>query len=215
MNDDWRLRITSGGDQDASTLAQRLDSHEIETDLEKTFNDRVVVSVDDGEVFCYGGDREQLDGARSEIQKLAAEHGWTLEFELRHWHPIAEQWEDPDAPVPTSEADQNREHAELMESEREESAEHGYPEFEVRIKCANRHTAGQLADRLREEGIPVVHRWTYVLVGALDEDSGRALAERLKSEAPPGSEVTVEGNRRAAYDEGPFRPFAWLGGLGG
>ncbi len=37
----------------------------------------------------------------------------------------------------------------------------------------HRHTAGELADRLREEGIPIVHRWSYVLVGALDEDSGR------------------------------------------
>lgn len=215
MNDDWRLKITTADEREAGTLAERLDSHEIETDLEKTFHDRVVVSVDDGEVYCYGGDRDQLDSARSEIEKLAADHGWKLAFELRHWHPIAEQWEDPDAPLPTSEADQNREHAELMASERAESAQHGYPEFEVRIKCSNRHTAGQLADRLREEGIPVVHRWTYVLVGAQDEDSGRALAERLKAEVPPDSEVTVEGNRRATYDEGPFRPFAWLGGLGG
>jgi hypothetical protein len=215
MNDDWRLRISTPGGEDASSLAERLDAHEIESDLQQTFHDRVVVSVDEGEVFCYGGDRAQLDSARAEIEKLAGQHGWQLEFELRHWHPTAEQWEDPDEPLPTTDAEQAREHQKLIASEREESTERGYPEFEVRIKCSSRRQAGQLADQLRAEGIPVVHRWTYVLVGALDEDSGNALAERLRSEAPAGSEISLEGNRRAAYDEGPFRPFAWLGGLGG
>jgi hypothetical protein len=215
MNDDWRLRISTSGGEDASTLAERLDAHEIESDLQQTFQDRVVVSVDEGEVFCYGGDRTQLESARQEVEKLAAQHGWPLEFELRHWHPTAEQWENPDEPLPSTDAERAHEHQELIASERDQSSDRGYPEFEVRVKCSSRHEAGQLADRLRAEGIPVVHRWTYVLVGALDEDGGNALAERLRGEAPAGSEVTVEGNRRAAYDEGPFRPFAWLGGLGG
>jgi hypothetical protein len=215
MNDDWRLRISMPGGEDASTMAEHLDAHEIETDLRQTFQDRVVVSVDEGELFCYGADRPQLDSARQEIEKLAAKQGWQLQYELRHWHPTAEQWEDPDEPLPSTDTEHAREHQERIVAEREDSSERGYPEFEVRIKCASRHQAGELADRLRGEGIPVVHRWTYVLVGALDEDSGHALAQRLRDEAPPDSEITVEGNRRAAYDEGPFRPFAWLGGLGG
>jgi hypothetical protein len=215
MNDDWRLRISMPGGEDASTVAERLDAFEIEDDLEQTFHDRIVVSVDEGEVFCYGGDRAQLESARLQVDRLAAQHGWHLDYELRHWHPTAEQWEDPDEPLPSTDAAVAREHQELIVSERQQSLQRGYPEFEVRIKCANRHEAGELADRLRGEGIPVVHRWTYVLVGALDEDSGNALAERLRADAPPGSDITVEGNRRAALDEGPFHPFAWLGGLGG
>jgi hypothetical protein len=175
----------------------------------------MVVSVDEGEVFCYGADREQMESARQEIETVAAKHDWKLDFELRHWHPTAEQWEDPDAPLPTTDAEQAAERGEMIAAEREESAEQGYPEYEVRIKCHDRHTAGQLSDKLRDEGIPVVHRWKYVLVGALDEDSGKQLAERLRTEAPGGCEITVEENLRAVYDEGPFRPFAYLGGLGG
>jgi hypothetical protein len=215
MNDDWRLRIDARDEGHASTLAERLDAHEIERDLEQTFHDRVVVSVDGAEVFCYGAVREQLDGARQVIEKLAAEHGWELEFELRHWHPSAEQWEDPDTPLPASDADLAREHRERIASEREESAERGYPEYEVRVECDSRKAAGELAEKLRGEGIPVVHHWSYVLVGALDEDTGKALAQRLAAEAPAGSKVKIEGNLRAVYNERPFRPFAFLGGLGG
>ncbi|HEY3727297.1 MAG TPA: hypothetical protein VGL51_09000 [Solirubrobacteraceae bacterium] len=215
MNDDWRLRIEAHDEGQASALAERLDAHEIERDLEQTFHDRVVVSVDGAEVFCYGAAREQLDSARQVIEKLAAEHDWELEFELRHWHPSAEQWEDPDTPLPATDADLAREHQERVAQEREESAERGYPEYEVRVQCDSRKAAGELAEKLRGEGIPVVHHWSYVLVGALDEDTGKALAERLRAEAPPGSEVKIEGNLRAVYNERPFRPFAFLGGLGG
>ncbi|HEY2260560.1 MAG TPA: hypothetical protein VGH45_12640 [Solirubrobacteraceae bacterium] len=215
MNDDWRLRIATHDEGLASSLAERLDAHEIERDLEQSFHDRVVVSVDGADVFCYGAVREQLDAARRVIEKLAADQGWQLEFELRHWHPSAEQWEDPDTPLPDSDADLAREHRERIAQEREESAQQGYPEYEVRVQCESRRAAAELAEKLRGEGIPVVHHWSHLLVGALDEETGKALAQRLRAEAPAGSEVKVEENLRAVYEERPFRPFAYLGGLGG
>jgi hypothetical protein len=51
--------------------------------------------------------------------------------------------------------------------------------------------------------------------GATDEDSAKALAERIRNEAPAGSRVKVEGTWAAAYAERPPNPFAVLGGLGG
>ena len=95
------------------------------------------------------------------------------------------------------------------------SADQGYPEFEVRIQCASRHDAGELSHRLSEEGTPHVRRHSYLLVGAADEDSANALADRLRGEVPAGSEVTVERNQRAIYDHRPWNPFTLLGGLGG
>jgi hypothetical protein len=55
----------------------------------------------------------------------------------------------------------------------------------------------------------------FLLVGTTDEDSAKALAERIRNEAPSGSEVRAEGTWKAAYDERPPNPFAILGGLGG
>jgi hypothetical protein len=60
-----------------------------------------------------------------------------------------------------------------------------------------------------------VRRWKYLLIGATDEDTANALAERLRSEAGPDAKVTAEGSGQAAYDERPSNPFAFLGGLGG
>lgn len=48
----------------------------------------------------------------------------------------------------------------------------------------------------------------------LDEDHAKALAERIRSEAPAGSRVAVEGTWQAALAEQPPNPFAIFGGLG-
>ena len=52
-------------------------------------------------------------------------------------------------------------------------------------------------------------------MGATDEDNAKALAGRIEAEAPPGSQVKVEGTWKAVFDERPANPFAIFGGLGG
>jgi hypothetical protein len=215
VNDDWRLQIDVHDAQHARPLIERLDARELEHDLSSAFHDRVVVSREDARVFLYAGTREQLEAARGLVLELAAQHGWTVEAELRHWHPSAEDWEDPDKPLPVDDAARIAEHEALMAAEREDTAEHGYPEFEVRVDLPSRHDAVSFAERLRSEGLPAVHRWRFLLVGATDEDSAKALAERIRGEAPSGSQVKVEGAWKAVYDERPPNPFAILGGLGG
>lgn len=215
MDDDWRLRIDLHEDGFARRLGELLQAEEIEHDLERAFRDRVVVSVDDAEVFCYAGSRAQAERAEQLVRRLAAEHGWPVEVQLSHWHPVAERWEDPDAPTPAGAADSGGEHDERVAAERAESARQGYPELEVRVECASRAQAADLADRLADEGIPNLHRFRYVLIGATDEDSAQSLAERLRAQAPPGTTVSVEANRRAVYDNRLWSPFAVLGGLGG
>jgi hypothetical protein len=215
MNDDWRLRIDLHDDGFAHRLSELLGAEELEHDLEQAFHDRVVVSVDGPEVFLYAGTREQTERARQLVSSLAQQHGWKLDFELTHWHPAAEQWEDPDAPLPETEAQAAQERDHRVAQEREESAAQGYPEFEVRVQCATRAEAGELADKLEQEGVPNLHRWSYLLIGATDEESAEALATRLRGEVPAGSVVTVERNLRAIYDARPGNPFAVLGGLAG
>jgi hypothetical protein len=215
MNDDWRLRIDLGDDHRARELTDELRAHTEQEDSEHSLHDRVIVSADGGEVFGYTDTREQAERARTMIEALAAQHSWPAEVELRHWHPTAERWEEPDVPLPDTDAARAAERRERIEQERVDSVAQGYPEFEVRVQCASHGDASALADRLRDEGIPVVSRWRTVLVGASDEDSAAQLAKRLETEAPAGSEVTVEGNLRAVYEEGPWRPFSILGGMGG
>ncbi len=117
----------------------------------------------------------------------------------------------PIEPLPSTEAEQAAEHSELIEAERSEEI----PAFEVRVECTTRQAARDLRDKLSQEGLPSVQRSNYVLVGAREEDSAKALAERLRAEAPPGSIVTTEGTIGTVLAAVGPNPFAIFGGLGG
>jgi hypothetical protein len=214
MNDDWRLEIKIGDAARAEELVGLLGEPELEHDLSGAFHDRVIVSRDDDVVFLYAGSRKQIDGARELLDTIAGQKSWGMHPNLKRWHAAAEDWEDPDKASPADTDDERAEHEELMAAERRQTEESGSPEFEVRVDLPSRHEAVQFAERLRDEGLPVVHRWRFLLIGAANEDDAAALAERLRSEAPAGSEVKVEGTWKAANAEAPSNPFAVLGGLG-
>lgn len=210
MSDDWRLRIDVQEPTRALRLLDRLDASELEHELSSSFHDRVIISRENSTLYCYAGAREQAERAEELARRLAAEHDWQVEFALHRWHPTAERWEDPDVPLPATDAERAAEHAELIASERGQP-----PEFEVRVQCATRKEAQELGDRLDQEGLPNVQRARYVLVGAADEDSAKALAERLRAEAPAGSTVTAEGTLNTVLAEVGPNPFAIFGGMGG
>lgn len=216
MGDDWRVRVGVFDDGRARALTERLEAEKLGEDLETAFGDRLIVSVDGPDVFVYAGDREQAERAATAIRSVAAQNDWDVELELKRWHPTAEEWEDPEEPLPQTAAERSAEHAKLVEKEREETAQRGYAEYEVRVEFPSHRETVELANRLHQEGLPVLHRWRYLLVGASDEDAANALAERLRAEAPRDATVTPEVSRRAAYDDDPGRgSFAIFGGLGG
>ncbi len=216
MSDDWRLKVALVDDSAAKALTERLEAERLGEGVEASVGDRVVVSGEGTEVFVYADAREQADAAAKVIRALADKHEWDVELELKRWHPTAEEWEDPDVPLPATSAEQAAEHEQRVAKEREDSAERGYAEYEVKVHCSSHRETVKLADRLRDEGLPVIRRWRYLIVGASDEDSANALAERLRTEAPTGATVTAEVSERAAWDDDPGRgSFAMFGGLGG
>ncbi len=215
MNDDWRLQVDPQEDSHAALLTDHLEGSELEHDLSESFHDRVIVSREGSTVYLYTGTREQAEAAQKVIDGLAQQHGWKLSAELRHWHPTAESWEDPDKPLPDDDLALRAEHAEEIAAEDEQVREQGYPNFEVRIEFPSHREAVEFRRKLRDEGFPSVHRWKYLLVGAIDEDSAKALAERFREEAGGASAVKVEGSWKAAYKERPRNPYSVLGGLGG
>lgn len=214
LEENWRLRVDLHEEGRAHRLTEQLEAHELKRDLENAFHDRVIVYRDGPLVFCFAGTRSQAEGAGKLISSLAAEHGWHLNSELAHWHPLAEDWEDPDKPLPQTDAERIAEHAVLIEHEREETARLGYPEWEVRVQCTSPLAASRLSEKLRGEGLPHVHRWRYLLIGAADEDSAGELAERIEREAPARTSTSVEVTARAALAASSRHPFAVFGGSG-
>jgi hypothetical protein len=215
MNDDWRLQIDAIDDERAKPLLERLDARELEHDLSRAFQERVIVSREDDTVFLYAGGRPQIESARDVVAKVIAEYGWSAKLELRRWHSESEEWEDPGEPLPRTDAEKAAEREERIAAERAEVAAGADPQFEVRVDLPSHAEAVRFDELLAAEGLPAVRRWKYLVVGAADEDSASALAERLQTEAPAGSVITVEGSARVVYDERPSNPFAIFGGLGG
>ncbi len=215
MNDDWRVQIDAADEGEALLLVEGLGGPGPGHTLGTAFGEKVIVSREGAVVFLYAGTREQAEAARHLAEKLAKEKDWSIDVNLARWHHESEQWEDPDEPLPSTAAERAAEHEELVETERAEVAAGATPQWEVRVDLPSHRDAVRFADLLEAEEVPAVQRWKYLVVGAADEDTAKALATRLEGEAPAGSEVTVEGNERAVYEEQPPNPFAIFGGLGG
>ncbi len=213
-SDDWRLQVDFREDGIVDAMQDRLDAEDLEHDLSEAFQDRVIASRNEATIFTYAGDKEQAERARALIERLTQEDEEEVAIDFRRWHPIALEWRPADEPLPQDAEARAAEHQAKIAKERRETEEQGYPQYEVRIDFPSHGEAESFADQLRSEALPVARRWKYVLVGAADEDAAKALAERIRNEAPTGSKVTVEGTFKEIADD-IHNPFAFLGGLGG
>jgi hypothetical protein len=216
MNDDWRLQIDLDDEGTAGGVADHLRSAELEHELATDHDKGVIVSHEGATIYLYAGEREQLDLAQTAIQKHLDDEGWKGEFDLRHWHKEADEWEAPDVPEPTTPAEKKAEHERLMKTEDEETAARGgRAEFEVSVKFPTNHEAHEFAEKLKAEGYKPIRRFHYMVVGANDEDEAKELADRIRAEAPADAEVKAEYSLNQLLREQPPNPFFFMGGLGG
>jgi hypothetical protein len=172
---------------------------------------RLAITHEDDHVFLYADSADAAAHAQEVVERAMAEHAIAGEVSLMRWHPLEDRWEDAAAPLPATEAERAAEHTRLEELETEESLQANGAEWEVRITLPTHHDARAFAKRLREEGIPTKQLWRHLLVGANDEDDAAALATRLRTEAPAGSEITAEGNGLEYWQL--LHPYAYLGGI--
>lgn len=214
MNDDWRVQVTCPTTATAANLNELLREGDFQHELQGTAGERVIVSLDGHELFLYAGERAQAEKAVAAVSSLVAKSGVSVRTELRRWHPVSEAWVDADLPLPDSEGEVAAEHAAMIAQERAEQARLDYPEWEVRVSTESHREAIELSDRLRQEGIPSLRRWRYLLVGAGDEDAANALAERVRGVAGARATVEVEASSPVVEAEYPGNPFSVFGGLG-
>jgi hypothetical protein len=134
--------------------------------------------------------------------------------ELERWHPDEQEWKDASVPLPRTEAEREAERERREAREAAESLATGHAEWEVRVELPGHAETVELAERLEAEGISVVRRFTYLLVGAVNEDEARALGERLRDEAPAGATIQVQPGGEMVWEVAPRNPFVIFGGLG-
>lgn len=212
MHDEFRVRVQL---QHPKRLLDALQEAPLQ-DADRRELGRLAVTHEDDHVFMYADARSSAEHGKAIVERVLAQSGIAGEVSLSRWHPIEERWEDASAPLPSTEEERAAEQERREQLEREEAAspdasEWEEPAWEVRVTVPSHHDARALAERLQGEGIPVRQRWRHLLVGAASEGQAHELAERLRAEAPTGSEIVPEGSGMPFWSE--LHPFAAFGGI--
>jgi hypothetical protein len=190
--DDWRIRIEVEDVHDR--LLERLgvelddEARELARTLEQS---RLAVSRDGDEIFVYASSRPEAEHAQQVIEAQLAAFGKPARASLiEHWLEEEERWDDEPA----------------GETWEEQELDRGYAPWEVRVRCASRQEAKDLAATLEEEGYRPVRRFNYLIVGTASKEDADALAGRLHGSVEPGGELV--------WETAPGNPFAIFGGIG-
>ncbi len=202
MSEDWRITVQL---HDGHSVHEALEEHELKDETKDALGSRVAVSGDESHLFLYADTRDAAEQALTEVKGIIEHHGAEADYAFDRWHPTAEEWMPADTPMPQTEGELEAEQAELDEQDDEDSEASGSAEWEVRLDLPSHHEAVELADKLSGEGIPVTRRWTYLLVGAEDQDQANDLAERLRNEAPAGTKFHVEASGEMVVEVEPKR----------
>jgi hypothetical protein len=214
MGDDWRATVDFDDEGDGAQFAERLAALELEDEERKRLGDRVIVSRDGPRVFLYTDAEERARAVYQTVSAQIESEGLSALIALERWHPVEQAWKDASVPMPRTDEELEAEHARVQEREAAESLEKGRAEWEVRVELASHEDTLALAESLESEGIPVVRRYTFLLVGAVNEDDAHSLAARLEREAPEGASIAVEPGGGLVWEVAPSNPFVVFGGLG-
>ena len=192
-NDDWRITIEVEG---ADGVVDRLgdlgeEAEELAADLKQR---RLSVSRDGETIYIYTGSQADAEKARAIVEsELRANNIEASTSKVEHWLEAEERWDD-EPPGETWE---------------EEELDEGYAPWEVRVECASREKAQELAAQLETEGYKPLRQSHYLIVGTATHEEADALAARLHGEVAAGGEIVLE-----AQTESWLRnPFRFFGGL--
>jgi len=215
MADDFRIQVEFEDEGHVLRFGRSLREREFENELREQLGDGVVVTRDGPEVFLYASTVDQARAAERAVREVLEHEGASAEVSpILRWHPIEQHWEDATVPLPQNAEDVQ---AELARQERQEAAETdklGYAEWEVRVDLPTHHDAVDLSERLEAQGITPVRRWKYLLIGARTDEEARALADRIRTEAPEGASVKAEPSVAIGWELTGQNPFAAFGGFG-
>jgi hypothetical protein len=214
VEDEFRLTVDFDDEADGADLSERLSAFELSHGGHDRFGDRIVVSRDGACVYLYAAAEADARKAETIVRAELARRGREARLALDRWHPIEQAWEEVSVPLPASPAAQEAERERMLEREAAESEATGRAMWEVRVELAEHDETVELAERLEAEGLAVVRRHRFLLVGAEDREQAQELAERIKREAPGNARVAVEPGGEMVWEVQPHNPFAIFGGLG-
>jgi len=216
MAEDWRVTVTIDSPDNVESVLQELHELDVRQELRDQLGGRIAVSSDGPSIFLYADTRRGAEAAERALREVLEEYALEEDPRLDRWHPLEERWEDASVPLPSTDDARRTERERLDEQDEQDSERTGIAQWEVRIEVPTPGDAERLADALERDGLTVVRRSTYLLIGANDRDDADELAQRLQAESPEGAYVHVEPGSGLAWQLRPSNPFAvFFGGLAG
>jgi hypothetical protein len=188
-SDDWRVSVSLTGQVPAEGPASL---PAVEEDIRRRLGHGVAVGAGDAQIFLYADTEAAARNAEQVARDVLAQHDLQATSAVHRWHPIEEEWEAPDVPMPQTEAERQAEHQRLEDTETAESQATGMARWQVRVELRSHHEAVALARKLESEGQPVVRRWKFLVVGASSEDQATELAGQIRQQGPPDATVHAE-----------------------
>jgi hypothetical protein len=192
--DEYRVELDLDDPEHGFSFRERLRALDVDDEARKRLGRNAVVTRDGPHVFVYTETEEQAREAERILREIAAAEGVSGEVRVSRWHDMAERWEDASVPMPESEDELDEEYGRREDAAAREVEEEGEYDWHVVAHAPDRKAAAELARRLESLDIPVARRWRYVVAGALTEEHALELADRIRAEAPPETEVSVEVN---------------------
>lgn len=201
---DYRVTVRLHQPGQAEPALKSVGGHKVEAEVHNALGGRVVVGSDGaGGLFLYTHTKDASAAARQSVSELLTRQGIGADFSVQRWHPVEEEWEPADVPLPQTPAavEQERERLDAEDTRESLAAKHAL--FEVRVQVPSHRDSVALAGRLASEGYSVVRRWRFLVVGANNPDQAAEFAAAIRAEAPAGSVISTE-------EVGPIAPFtAW------
>jgi hypothetical protein len=205
-SDDFRVEVELDDEEYGYSLWERLRALHLDDEARRRLGPSVVVTRDGSRLFLYAADERRVREADNVVRQLVDEDSLTAEIRVTRWHPIEEEWEDISVPLPRTPKEERAEYEARVAEEAREAADEGQYDWQVVAHLGSRDDAVDLARRLEREGLPVAHRWRYVVVGVLTEEAAEELADRLRREVPD-ADLEVD----ASLDDVPAGPFQFIG----
>ena len=192
MSDEWRVEVQLEDEGHGLTLGDRLRSLDLDDEARKQLGERVIVTRDGSRMFLYTGSEATAHEAERVAEELASGEGLEAKSRITRWHPDEEEWLDPSAPLPQSEAERAAEHREHEAHEARQAEVTGRDEWELRVDLDSLGDTRELSSRLSDAGVRHHRRWKHVLIPAATEEHAAELAERVRELAPAEPEMHVE-----------------------
>jgi len=189
MADERRVEVHLDHPEHRHALDARQSQVALDDKARDRLGNRVLVTRDGPRMFLYTATQEEALEAERVVQELIAQDGLSAEVATTRWHPDEEAWEDVSHRMPATE--------EQRAAERERASG---DDWEVRIELGGLGEAVKLEGELREEGLTVERRFSYLLVGASTEEGAHELAERLRGRVPEDTPLGVEPNMSEVPD---------------